>query len=287
MSGSKEIIGQIKSVKNTRKVTNALEMVSASKIRKAQERMEASRPYARMIREVIGHLAHANPEYSHPFTLERENVKRVAYVVMATDRGLCGGLNNNLFRTLLSEFRKWQERGVEVTTVLVGRKAAQFFRRLKVDVSAATQDLGEYPRLEDLIGPIKVVLDGYREGEIDQVFLCYNRFVNTMTQNAVAEQLLPLPPTEDEPMLQYWDYLYEPDAEQLLDDVLRRYIESLVYQAALENVASEQAARMVAMKSASDNASDLIDDLQLAYNKARQAAITQEISEIVSGAAAV
>lgn len=287
MSGSKEIIGQIKSVKNTRKVTNALEMVSASKIRKAQERMEASRPYARMIREVIGHLAHANPEYSHPFTLERENVKRVAYVVMATDRGLCGGLNNNLFRTLLSEFRKWQEQGVEVTTVLVGRKAAQFFRRLKVDVSAATQDLGEYPRLEDLIGPIKVVLDGYREGEIDQVFLCYNRFVNTMTQNSVSEQLLPLPPTEDEPMLRYWDYLYEPDAEQLLDDVLRRYIESLVYQAALENVASEQAARMVAMKSASDNASDLIDDLQLAYNKARQAAITQEISEIVSGAAAV
>jgi len=287
MSGSREIVGQIKSVKNTRKVTRALEMVSASKIRKATDRMEASRPYARMMRQVIGHLAHANPEYRHPFTVERENVKRVAYVVIATDRGLCGGLNNNLFRTLLGEFRQWQEQGVEVTTVLVGRKAAQFFRRLKVDVSAATQDLGERPRLEDLIGSIKVVLDGYREGEIDRVYLCYNQFVNTMTQQSVAEPVLPLPPTEDEPMLQYWDYLYEPDAEQLLDDVLTRYVESLVYQAALENVASEQAARMVAMKSASDNASDLIDDLQLAYNKARQASITQEISEIVSGAAAV
>jgi len=287
MSGSREIVGQIKSVKNTRKVTRALEMVSASKIRKATDRMEASRPYARMMRQVIGHLAHANPEYRHPFTIEREEVKRVAYVVIATDRGLCGGLNNNLFRTLLGEFRQWQEQGVEVTTVLIGRKAAQFFRRLKVDVSAATQDLGERPRLEDLIGSIKVVLDGYREGEIDRVYLCYNQFVNTMTQQSVAEPVLPLPPTEDEPMLKYWDYLYEPDAEQLLDDVLTRYVESLVYQAALENVASEQAARMVAMKSASDNASDLIDDLQLAYNKARQASITQEISEIVGGAAAV
>lgn len=287
MSGSREIVGKIKSVKNTRKVTRALEMVSASKIRKAQDRMVASRPYARMMRQVIGHLAHANPEYRHPFTIEREEVKRVAYVVIATDRGLCGGLNNNLFRTLLSEFRRWQEQDVDVTTVLVGRKAAQFFRRLKVDVSAATQDLGEQPRLEDLIGSIKVVLDGYKEGAVDRVYLCYNRFINTMTQNSVSEQVLPLPPTEEEPMLQYWDYLYEPDAESLLDDVLTRYIESLVYQAALENVASEQAARMVAMKSASDNASDLIDDLQLAYNKARQAAITQEISEIVGGAAAV
>lgn len=287
MSGSREIVGQIKSVKNTRKVTRALEMVSASKIRKAQDRMEASRPYARMMRQVIGHLAHANPEYRHPFTIEREEVRRVAYIVMATDRGLCGGLNNNLFRTLLAEFRAWQEKGVEVTTVLVGRKAAQFFRRLKVNISAATQDLGEQPRLEDLIGSIKVLLDGYKSGDVDRVYLCYNRFINTMTQKSVAEPVLPLPPTEDEPMLQYWDYLYEPDAESLLDDVLTRYVESLVYQAALENVASEQAARMVAMKSASDNASDLIDDLQLAYNKARQASITQEISEIVSGAAAV
>ena len=249
MSGSREIVGQIKSVKNTRKVTSALEMVSASKIRKAQDRMEASRPYARMMRQVIGHLAHANPEYKHPFTVEREEVKRVAYVVLATDRGLCGGLNNNLFRTLLKEFGEWQEKGVEVTTVLVGRKASQFFRRLKIDVAAATQDLGEKPRLEDLIGSIKVLLDGYKEGEIDRVFLCYNQFINTMTQQSRAEQVLPLPPTEEEPMLQYWDYLYEPDAEQLLDDVLTRYVESLVYQAALENVASEHAARMVAMKS--------------------------------------
>ncbi|NBB93781.1 MAG: F0F1 ATP synthase subunit gamma [Gammaproteobacteria bacterium] len=287
MSGSREIVGQIKSVKNTRKVTSALEMVSASKIRKAQDRMESSRPYARMMRQVIGHLAHANPEYKHPFTVEREETKRVAYIVMATDRGLCGGLNTNLFRKLLSEFREWQEKGVEITLVLIGRKASQFFRRLKLHVSAATQDLGEKPRLEDLIGSIKVVLDGYKEKEVDRVFLCYNDFINTMTQQATCEQILPLPPTEEEPMLQYWDYLYEPDAEQLLDDVLTRYIESLVYQAALENAASEQAARMVAMKSASDNASDLIDDLQLAYNKARQAAITQEISEIVSGAAAV
>lgn len=287
MSGSREIVGQIKSVKNTRKVTSALEMVSASKIRKAQDRMEASRPYARMMHQVIGHLAHANPEYRHPFTVERKEVKRVAYIVLATDRGLCGGLNTNLFRTLLGEFRQWQEQGVEVTTVLIGRKAAQFFRRLKIEVAAATQDLGEKPRLEDLIGSIKVVLDDYREEKVDRVYLCYNRFINTMTQQAVAEQVLPLPPSEDEPMLQYWDYIYEPDAEQLLDDVLTRYVESLIYQAALENVASEQAARMVAMKSASDNASDLIDDLQLAYNKARQASITQEISEIVGGAAAV
>jgi len=287
MSGSREIVGQIKSVKNTRKVTRALEMVSASKIRKAQDRMEASRPYARMMRQVIGHLAHANPEYRHPFTVEREEVKRVAYIVMATDRGLCGGLNNNLFRKLLSDFRDWNEKGVEITLVLVGRKASQFFRRLNVDISAATQDLGEQPRLEDLIGSIKVLLDDYKEEKVDRVFLCYNQFVNTMTQKSVLEPVLPLPASDDEPMLQYWDYLYEPDAEQLLDDVLTRYVESLVYQAALENVASEQAARMVAMKSASDNASDLIDDLQLAYNKARQASITQEISEIVSGAAAV
>jgi F-type H+-transporting ATPase subunit gamma len=287
MSGSREIVGQIKSVKNTRKVTSALEMVSASKIRKAQDRMEAARPYARMMRQVIGHLAHANPEYRHPFTLEREETRRVAYIVLATDRGLCGGLNNNLFRKLLADFRQWQEQDIDITTVQVGRKAVQFFRRLNVDVAAATQDLGEQPRLEDLIGAIKVVLDGYREGEIDRVFLCYNQFINTMSQKTVIEPILPLPPTEEEPMLQYWDYLYEPDAETLLDDVLTRYIESLIYQAALENVASEQAARMVAMKSASDNASNLIDDLQLAYNKARQAAITQEISEIVSGAAAV
>jgi F-type H+-transporting ATPase subunit gamma len=287
MSGSKEIVGKIKSVQNTRKVTRALEMVSASKIRKAQDMMHASRPYARMMKQVIGHLAHANPEYRHPFTVEREEVKRVGYVIVATDRGLCGGLNNNMFRKLLGEFKQWQDQGVEISTVIIGRKAAQFFRRLKVDIAAATQDLGERPRLEDLIGVLKVVLDGYREGRIDRLYICYNQFINTMVQKATFDQLLPLPPTEDEPMLQYWDYLYEPDAESLLDDVLTRYVESLVYQATLENLASEHAARMVAMKSASDNASNLIDDLKLVYNKARQAAITQEISEIVGGAAAV
>jgi F-type H+-transporting ATPase subunit gamma len=287
MSGSKEIVGKIKSVQNTRKVTRALEMVSASKIRKAQDQMEAARPYARMMRQVVGHLAHANPEYRHPFTVEREEVNRVGYIVVATDRGLCGGLNNNMFRRLLGEFNQWREQGSDVTTVVIGRKASQFFRRLKVDIAAATQDLGERPRIEDLIGTIKVMLDKYRSGELDRLYVCYNHFINTMSQKAVFDQVLPLPPAEDEPMLEYWDYLYEPDAESLLDDVLTRYIESLIYQATLENLASEHAARMVAMKSASDNATDLIDDLRLVYNKARQAAITQEISEIVSGASAV
>ena len=287
MSSSKEIVGKIKSVQNTRKVTRALEMVSASKIRKAQDMMLASRPYARMMRQVIGHLAHANLENPHPFTVDRDEVKRVGYIVIATDRGLCGGLNNNMFRQLLGEFRAWQEQGVEVTTVIIGRKAAQFFRRLKVNISATTQDLGERPRLEDLIGVIKVVLDDFREERLDRLHLCYNRFINTMSQKVTVEQLLPLPPSEDEGLKQYWDYLYEPAAEELLDDFLTRYIESVVYQATLENLASEHAARMVAMKSASDNASNLIDDLRLVYNKARQAAITQEISEIVGGAAAV
>ena len=287
MSGSKEIVGQIKSVKNTRKVTRALEMVSASKIRKAQDRMQASRPYARMVRQAVGHLAHANPEYKHPFTQGRDEVKRVGYIIVSSDRGLCGGLNNNLFRKLLAKFREHQEAGQEVRLVLVGRKAAQFFKRIKVDIAAATQDLGEQPQIEDLIGAIKIMLDGYREGELDELHVCYNRFINTMTQKITVDQVLPLPPTADEPMLQYWDYLYEPDPETLLDDLLVRYIESLIYHATLENLASEHAARMVAMKNASDNANNLIEDLNLAYNKARQAAITQEISEIVSGAAAV
>ncbi len=287
MSGSKEIVGQIKSVKNTRKVTRALEMVSASKIRKAQDRMQASRPYARMVRQAVGHLAHANPEYKHPFTQAHDRVERVGYIIVSSDRGLCGGLNNNMFRQLLARFREHQENGQEVRLVLIGRKAAQFFKRIKVDIAAATQDLGEQPQIEDLIGAIKIMLDGYREGEIDELHVCYNRFINTMTQRITVDQVLPLPPTEDEPMLQYWDYLYEPNPETLLDDLLVRYIESLIYHATLENLASEHAARMVAMKSASDNATNLIDDLNLAYNKARQAAITQEISEIVSGAAAV
>jgi len=287
MSGSKEIVGQIKSIKNTRKVTRALEMVSASKIRKAQDRMQASRPYARMIRQAIGHLAHANPEYKHPFTQQRDEIKRVGYVIISSDRGLCGGLNNNMFRQLLARFREHQEAGQEVSLVLIGRKGQQFFKRIKVEIAATVQDLGEQPQLEKLIGSIKVMLDGYRDGTLDEIFLCYNDFVNTMTQKVTVDQLLPLPPATDEPMLKYWDYLYEPDPESLLDDLLVRYIESLVYNATLENLASEHAARMVAMKSASDNANNLIDELNLAYNKARQAAITQEISEIVGGAAAV
>jgi len=287
MSGSKEIVGQIKSIKNTRKVTRALEMVSASKIRKAQDRMQASRPYARMIRQAVGHLAHANPEYRHPFTQQRDEIKRVGYVIISSDRGLCGGLNNNMFRKLLTRFREHEEAGQDVSLVLIGKKGQQFFKRIKIEIAATVQELGEQPQLEKLIGSIKIMLDGYRDGTLDQIFLCYNDFVNTMTQRVAIDQLLPLPLATDEPMLQYWDYLYEPDPESLLDDLLVRYIESLVYNATLENLASEHAARMVAMKSASDNANNLIDELNLAYNKARQAAITQEISEIVSGAAAV
>jgi len=287
MSSSKEIVGQIKSIKNTRKVTSALEMVSASKIRKAQDRMQASRPYARMMRQVIGHLAHANPEYKHPFTQRREQVRKVGLIVVSSDRGLCGGLNNNLFRQLLKQIREHQQAGQDVSLVLIGRKARQFFKRIKVEIAAAVQELGEQPQVEQLIGAIKVMLDDYRAGKIDELYLCYNDFINTMTQRGTIDPLLPLPPATDEPMLKYWDYLYEPDPESLLDDVLVRYIESLVYNAVLENLASEHAARMVAMKNASDNASNLIEELNLAYNKARQAAITQEISEIVSGAAAV
>ncbi len=287
MANSSEIVGQIKSVQNTRKVTRALEMVSASKIRKAQDRMAASRPYARMMRQVIGHLSKASLEYKHPFTQVREDVKRVGYIVIATDRGLCGGLNNNMFRKLLGEFKQWQDQGVEITTVIIGRKAAQFFKRLNVHISASTQDLGDQPQIDDLIGSIKVVLDDYRDEKIDRLYVCYNEFVNTMTQTNRFDQLLPLPAIEEEEGASNWDYLYEPSAEALLDDFLTRYIESIVYQATLENVASEHAARMVAMKSASDNASNLIDDLRLMYNKARQAAITQEISEIVGGASAV
>lgn len=288
MANSSEIVGQIKSVQNTRKVTRALEMVSASKIRKAQDRMAASRPYARMMRQVIGHLSQASLEYEHPFTQVREDVKRVGFIVIATDRGLCGGLNNNMFRKLLGEIRQWQDQDAEVTTVIIGKKAAQFFKRLNVHISASTQDLGDQPQLESLIGSIKVVLDDYREEKLDRLYVCYNEFINTMSQNSRFDQLLPLPAIEEEAASgSNWDYLYEPSAEALLDDFLTRYIESIVYQATLENVASEHAARMVAMKSASDNANNLIDELRLVYNKARQAAITQEISEIVGGASAV
>jgi F-type H+-transporting ATPase subunit gamma len=287
MAGGREIKTKIKSVQNTRKVTRALEMVSASKIRKAQDLMKASRPYARLMRQVIGHIAHANVEFKHPFLVARESVKRVGYVIVSTDRGLCGGLNSNLFRKLLGEIREWQDKGVEVDVVCIGQKATQFFRRLKVNMVGSVTHLGEKPQLAQLIGVIKVVLDAYTDGRIDRLNIAYNDFVNTMTQKATVDALLPLPPSEELVVSHGWDYLYEPDAESVLEHVLTRYIESLVYQAALENLASEHAARMVAMKSASDNATKAIGSLTLIYNKARQAAITQEISEIVSGAAAV
>ncbi|RDY67798.1 F0F1 ATP synthase subunit gamma [Lysobacter soli] len=287
MAGGREIKSKIKSVQNTRKVTRALEMVSASKIRKAQERMKVSRPYARVMKQVIGHLAQANSDYQHPYLVERQDVKRVGYIIVSSDRGLAGGLNNNLFRKLLGEFRRWHEQGVEIDVVTIGQKASVFFRRIKVNMVGSVTHLGDQPKLEDLVGVVKVMLDGYSSGNLDRVFVCYNDFVNTMTQRAAFDQLLPLPPSETQVARHDWDYIYEPDAESVLNHVLNRYVESLVYQAVLENVASEHAARMVAMKAASDNATKLIGTLNLVYNKARQAAITQEISEIVGGAAAV
>jgi len=287
MSGAKEITGKIRSIENTKKVTSALEMVSASKIRKSQDMMNASRPYTHMIRRVMGHLSKANPEYRHPFTVRRAEIRKVGYIIVSTDRGLCGGLNINLFKLVLGSVREWQEKGAEVSLVTLGKKASSFFKNIKVEIAAHASNLGEQPQIEDLIGSIKVMLDAYREQTVDLVYIVYNDFINTMTQRPTLEQLLPLPETEDEEVRDIWDYIYEPDAETLLDTVLVRYIEADVYQAVLENLASEHAARMIAMKNATDNAGDLIDELTLAFNKARQAAITQEISEIVGGAAAV
>ncbi|MFD0724321.1 F0F1 ATP synthase subunit gamma [Lysobacter brunescens] len=287
MAGGREIKTKIKSVQNTRKVTRALEMVSASKIRKAQDRMKASRPYARAMKQVVGHLAQANSEFHHPYLEERKEIKRIGYVIVSSDRGLAGGLNNNLFRKLLVEIRDWQAKGVEVDVVTIGQKATVFFRRIKVGMLASVTHLGDTPHVDQLIGVIKVMLDAYTAGSVDKVFLVYNDFVNTMTQRAAFDQLLPLPPSETAVAEHDWDYIYEPSAQAVLEHVLTRYIESLVYQAVMENVASEHAARMVAMKAASDNATKLIGTLNLVYNKARQAAITQEISEIVGGAAAV
>ncbi|MCL6618211.1 MAG: F0F1 ATP synthase subunit gamma [Thermomonas hydrothermalis] len=287
MAGGREIKTKIKSVQNTRKVTRALEMVSASKIRKAQDRMKASRPYARVMKQLIGHLAQANSEYRHPYLVQRAQIRRVGYIVVSSDRGLAGGLNNNMFRKLLAEFRTLQQQGIEVDVVTIGQKASVFFRRVKVGMLASVTHLGDTPKVEQLIGVVKVILDAYTAGAVDKVFLAYNDFVNTMTQRVTFDQLLPLPPAKTPVAKHDWDYIYEPDAPTVLDHVLTRYIESLVYQAVMENVASEHAARMVAMKAASDNATKLIGTLNLVYNKARQAAITQEISEIVGGAAAV
>jgi F-type H+-transporting ATPase subunit gamma len=287
MAAGKEIRSQIKSIKNTQKITRAMEMVAASKMRKAQDRMRASRPYAERIRNVMHHLAQAHPEYRHPYLEERE-VKRVGYIIVSTDRGLCGGLNANLFRRLLGELKEWDAKGVGLEVCTVGRKATAFFKRFSAKLRGETSDLGDAPRLEELIGTVKLMLDAYDNGEIDHLYLASNDFVNTMTQRPSIEQLLPIAtPEEDEELRHHWDYLYEPEAKEVLDDLLMRYIESLVYQGVVENIACEQAARMVAMKAASDNAGNLIDELQLAYNKARQAAITQELSEIVGGAAAV
>ena len=270
------------------KITKAMEMVAASKIRKAQAQMEASRPYAEKIRRVIGHLSYANPDYQHPWLVERE-VKRVGYIVISTDRGLCGGLNVNTFKLVVGELQKWKQQNVEVDLALVGAKAVQFFRRLGGNVVGTATHLGDRPQVNDLIGAIKIMLDAYSEGNVDRVFLVHNEFISTMSQRPDVKTILPVSAIDlgDEKLQTHWDYIYEPDAVDLLDEVLARYIESQVYRGAVENFACEMAAKMIAMKSATDNAGEIIDKLQLDYNKARQAAITQEISEIVGGAAAV
>ncbi|KEY56602.1 F0F1 ATP synthase subunit gamma [Serratia sp. DD3] len=287
MAGAKEIRSKIGSVQNTQKITKAMEMVAASKMRKSQDRMAASRPYAETMRAVIGHLALGNLEYKHPYLDERD-VKRVGYLVVSTDRGLCGGLNINLFKKLLTEMKGWSEKGVEADLALVGSKATSFFGSVGGKVVAQVTGMGDNPTLSDLIGPVKVMLQAYDEGRLDKLYIVSNKFVNTMSQEPQIVQLLPLPPCEDDELKRKsWDYLYEPDPKVLLDTLLRRYVESQVYQGVVENLASEQAARMVAMKAATDNGGSLIKELQLVYNKARQASITQELTEIVSGASAV
>jgi F-type H+-transporting ATPase subunit gamma len=289
MAGSKEIRTKIKSVQNTRKITKAMEMVAASKMRKAQERMRAARPYADRIRNIAAHLSEANPEYKHPFLTKRETLKAVGIVVVTTDKGLCGGLNTNVLRSVTNKYREWQEAGVKVNATAIGNKGFGFLNRIGAKVVSHVIQLGDTPHLEKLIGAVKVQLNAYAAGEVDAVYLAYTRFVNTMKQETVVEQLLPLAADKlGKSSREYaWDYIYEPDPQAVLDELLLRYVESLVYQAVAENMASEHSARMVAMKSASDNAKEVIADLQLTYNKARQAAITKELSEIVSGAAAV
>ncbi len=287
MAGAKEIRTKIASIKSTQKITRAMEMVAAAKMRKAQDRMQAGRPYAERMAQVIGHVASANPEYKHAFMTPRP-VKRVGYIIVSSDRGLCGGLNSNLFRHLLKDIQALQADGTEVLYCTIGTKALGFFRRVGGQVKAQVTHLGDVPHIENLVGAVKVMLDAYANGEVDEIRLAYNTFVNTMTQEPTVSQLVPLPAGQDaEELKHHWDYIYEPDARAVLDTLLVSYIESLSYQAVVENGACEQSARMVAMKSATDNAGDLINELQLIYNKARQAAITQEISEIVGGAAAV
>ena len=286
MPGTKEIRTKISSVKSTQKITKAMQMVATSKMRRAQDRMKLARPYAQKMRNVIGHLTEANPDYKHPFLQERE-VKSVGIIVISTDRGLAGGLNANTFKQTLLLMREWQGKGANVSLCLIGSKGLTFFRRLDTKILGNVSGLGDRPHIRDLIGTVKVMLDAYRNGEIDRLFLVNSQFLNTMTQKPTVEQLLPVVATDTEGLAQHWDYIYEPDAKTILEGLLMRYIESQVYRAAVENVASEMAARMVAMKAASDNAGKLIGELQLIYNKARQAAITKELSEIVGGAAAV
>jgi F-type H+-transporting ATPase subunit gamma len=288
MAGAKEIRTKISSINKTRKITRAMEMVAASKMRKTQDRMRASKPYANKIYDVIKHIARANSEYRHPFMDTRE-IKRIGIIVVTTDRGLCGGLNANLLRETIRTIRTWKEQGQEVDVAVIGRKGQAFFKRVGGNILGSADHLGDTPSINDFIGVVKVMLDAYYNGTIDAVHVVYNEFVNTMTQKPVVKQLLPLPKSEEDSkvMGHYWDYIYEPDAKDLLDDILERYIELQVYQAVVENIACEQAAKMIAMKSATDNAGDLIKEFQLAYNKARQAAITQELAEIVGGAAAL
>ncbi len=286
MPGTKEIRSKIASVKSTQKITKAMQMVATSKMRRAQERMKLARPYAQKMRNVIGHLTEANPDYRHPFLVTREP-KAIGVIVISTDRGLAGALNANVFKQTLMLMREWQGKSAQVSLCLIGSKGLSFFRRLSVPILANVSQLGDRPHVKDLIGTVKVMLDAYRKGELDRLFLVNARFVNTMTQRPAVEQLLPIEALDTEGLQEHWDYIYEPDAACILDGLLMRYIESQVYRGAVENVASEMAARMVAMKSASDNAGKLINELQLIYNKARQAAITKELSEIVGGAAAV
>ena len=287
MPGTKEIRVKIKSVQNTRKITKAMEMVAASKMRKAQERMRHARPYAEKIRNVAAHISHANPEYKHPALVERDTVKRLAIIIVTTDKGLCGALNTNLLRQVLTQYKEWQAQGEEIEVCALGNKGLGFMQRLGAKIVSQVTQLGDRAQLEKLIGPVKVVTDAFIAGHTDRVMIAYNRFVNTMKQEPVIEQLLPLSGDRLGAPETAWDYIYEPDAKVVLDQVLRRYVEVIVLQALAENMASEQSARMVAMKAASDNAKTLIDELTLVYNKNRQAAITKELSEIVGGAAAV
>ena len=287
MSGAKEIRNQIKSIGSTRKITKAMEMVAASKMRRAWNRMNAARPYADKMRVVVSHLASAHPEYMHPYAVNRKPVKAVGFIVISSDRGLCGGLNVNVFRKAASAMAQWQDDGVQVRVCIIGKKASAFFKRYNAEVISEVTDLGDTPELNTLIGATKVLMDSYLNHQVDRVFVVGNEFVNTMTQSPRIEQLIPLVPSEEPELKHHWDYIYEPESKEVIDFLMSRYIESLVYQCVAENSACEQAARMVAMKAATDNAGKLIDDLQLVYNKARQAAITQELSEIVGGAAAV